>query len=249
VYVAQRIFPLKRGVFEDKVGTFWYMLDRFVPVKGTYPDEIVAQLCGCMTLLFLLPCTYHLFNRASTLRGQTTILRKTFLLHLFNASMICFLFSYHVHEKTIMLPALAAVLLIPYYSIASVWFLVAASLSLYPLFLEENSHVALLLTTALFSLVAQQGRIFDSITSIWFKLAFVASIGGYVALIFGFHFIKPPANLPHLYQAGIAIYSFLHFAVFTSYFHYLQLGLKYTDLPKSATTTPKAKKEERKKKN
>lgn len=96
-------------------------------------------------------------------------LRKIFLLHMFNASIICFLFSYHVHEKTIMLPALAAVLLIPYYPFSSVWFISVASLSLYPLFLEEGSHAGLLLTTTFFVIIAQQGKIFDSAKSVLLK--------------------------------------------------------------------------------
>lgn len=66
-FVLRRIFPLKRGVFEDKVGTFWYILDRFLPVKGAYPDQAVAELCGISTIILLLPTTFHLFMRAATL--------------------------------------------------------------------------------------------------------------------------------------------------------------------------------------
>jgi len=70
-FVFQRIFPLKRGVFEDKVGTFWYILDRFIPLKGAYPDQNVAELCAISTVLFLLPSTFHLLSKASSLVSTT----------------------------------------------------------------------------------------------------------------------------------------------------------------------------------
>lgn len=44
-----------------------------------------------------------------------------------------------------------------------------------------------------------------------------------MALIFGIHFITPPGKLPHIFQAVIALYSFVHFIAFSGYFHYLQL--------------------------
>lgn len=72
-FVLKRIFPLKRGVFEDKVGTFWYVFDRFVPVKGVYPDQIVAEFCGISTIVLLIPATLNLFMKASTVEVRKSI--------------------------------------------------------------------------------------------------------------------------------------------------------------------------------
>lgn len=58
-----------------------------------------------------------------------------------------------------MLPALAAILLTPWYPKEIVWFVTVSSLSLYPLFHQERSHIALLCVTGFFVLVAQQGNI------------------------------------------------------------------------------------------
>ena len=92
-------------------------------------------------------------------------MRKAFLENLFVSSLIFFLFSYHVHEKSIMLPALAAVLLLQWYPFETVWFITVASLSLFPLLYQEGSHVALLLVTAVFVLIAHQGGVFKSAKS------------------------------------------------------------------------------------
>lgn len=69
------------------------------------------------------------------------------------------------------------------------------------------------------------------------RLVALASVGGYLALIFGLHFITPPGRLPHLFQAGIALYSFVHFILFTMYFHYTQItdGRKELKQQKSST--------------
>ncbi len=63
-YVLQRIFPLKRGVYEDKVGTFWYVLDRIVPFKNTFPDSELARLCAVVSFAILLPGMVQLFMQA-----------------------------------------------------------------------------------------------------------------------------------------------------------------------------------------
>lgn len=65
IFAFQRIFPLKRGVFEDKVGSFWYALDRVVPIKGVYEDADIAQLCAIITLISVLPSAYHLFRQSA----------------------------------------------------------------------------------------------------------------------------------------------------------------------------------------
>lgn len=64
-YAFERIFPLKRGVFEDKVGSFWYAVDRIIPIKGVYEDADVAKLCALVTFVSILPSAVHLFKRSA----------------------------------------------------------------------------------------------------------------------------------------------------------------------------------------
>jgi len=223
-HVLRRVFPVKRGVFEDKVGTFWYALDRVVPFRNMFPDSDLAGICGMTTLAMLLPGIVHLFVLAIGKKTSLQNGQRVFLLSLLNVSLIFFLFSYHVHEKSIMLPVLPAVLLIGWYPHQMVWFITAASLSLYPLLLEEGSHLALVCTTSFFVLIAHQIGAFKKLTGL-LRLIFMGSIAGYVVLILGLHFIPPPKRLPHLFQVGIALYSFIHYAGFSWYFHSVQFDL------------------------
>jgi len=65
IYPFRRVFPLQRGVYEDKVGSFWYALDRVYPLKKNFTDERMAQICGITTLLFVLPSAINHFIKAS----------------------------------------------------------------------------------------------------------------------------------------------------------------------------------------
>lgn len=62
--VLHRLFPIKRGVYEDKVGSFWYVLDRVIQLKGRLPDAQVAQFCAITSALILLPGIVHHFQFA-----------------------------------------------------------------------------------------------------------------------------------------------------------------------------------------
>lgn len=72
IFAFERIFPLKRGVFEDKVGSFWYALDRVVPIKGVYEDADVAQLCAILTFVSVLPSAVHLFLKSWNIVSNST---------------------------------------------------------------------------------------------------------------------------------------------------------------------------------
>ena len=53
------------------------------------------------------------------------------------------------------------------------------------------------------------------------RVAFILSVGGYLVLIAGLVYLPAVSQkYPHLFQAGIAIYSFIHYAGFLIYFHF-----------------------------
>jgi alpha-1,3-glucosyltransferase len=217
--VINRIFPIKRGVFEDKVGTFWYVLDRFLPVKGVIPDTTLARTCAIVSFSMLIPSAIQFIVKVSSKKTSTESLQRAFLVNLFTNSLIFFLFSYHVHEKSILLAVLAAVLLFEWFPFEMVWFITVASFSLFPLLYQEGSHMALLLVTSVFLIAAHQAGTFKHIKSKIQGFIFLCSVGGYLALIGGLLYVPPPPKLPHIYQAGIAAYSFLHYTAFAIYFH------------------------------
>ena len=90
--VVRRIFPLQRGLFEDKVANIWCVLHyTHIFVVKKYLDESYHSLmCIAATLLGSSPAIYFLTKRAS---------KKQFLMATFSVTMAFYLLGFQVHEK------------------------------------------------------------------------------------------------------------------------------------------------------
>ena len=95
--LLNRIFPVYRGLFEDKVANFWCIMDVVFKFKANYSQERLALYSLVLTLICLLPSSIDLLRDPRF---------PKFRYALINSSLVFFLFSYHVHEKQILLPAL-----------------------------------------------------------------------------------------------------------------------------------------------
>ena len=85
--MIHRLFPLGRGLFEDKVANFWCALDVLVKLKRQYSVDTLAIICTLTTGILSLPSNLLLLLRPT---------RQNFLLTLINTSTIFFLFSFQV---------------------------------------------------------------------------------------------------------------------------------------------------------
>ncbi|GAA5901528.1 dolichyl-P-Glc:Man(9)GlcNAc(2)-PP-dolichol alpha-1,3-glucosyltransferase [Sporobolomyces salmoneus] len=131
-----RIFPFARGLFEDKVANFWCTLNVLIKLRTLASVETLARLSLGLTGLAVVPSTvgvvwisYRLGrNSSSASSGSTkkddstsTLVRKDtndpaptshLLPHLLlTSSLSFFLFSFQVHEKSILLPLMPLTLL------------------------------------------------------------------------------------------------------------------------------------------
>ena len=100
--VLHRMFPFARGLYEDKVANFWCSISVLFKVQRLVAPHRVPGLCALCTLLALLP-------------GATGALRPgpgSLAAALFTSSLSFFLFAFQVHEKGVLFPA-TAVLLLP----------------------------------------------------------------------------------------------------------------------------------------
>ncbi|CAK7217923.1 Glucosyltransferase-like protein [Sporothrix eucalyptigena] len=102
VQMVHRVFPLARGLFEDKVANFWCAANVVIKLRQ-YPAELLQRASLAATLLAILPPNLILFLRPSRL----------LLPYAFAATAWgFFLFSYQVHEKSVLLPLLPTTLLL-----------------------------------------------------------------------------------------------------------------------------------------
>lgn len=117
-----RIFPFARGVFEDKVANFWcftnVLLIKWKTVSWASP-ALLMRLSAVLTALGFLPCVGILLQNGIMLSKtdpDTTTQRSPLLrllpYSLLSTSLSFFLFSFQVHEKTILVPLLPITLLL-----------------------------------------------------------------------------------------------------------------------------------------
>jgi alpha-1,3-glucosyltransferase len=97
-----RIFPLARGLFEDKVANIWCALNTVYKLNKL-PLEFLSRLSLLATLAAALPSCIVLF-----LRPRKAILPYA----LASCAWAFFLLSFQVHEKSVLLPLLPMTLLL-----------------------------------------------------------------------------------------------------------------------------------------
>ncbi|KAL2154877.1 hypothetical protein VTH82DRAFT_3553 [Thermothelomyces myriococcoides] len=102
VQIIHRIFPFARGLFEDKVANFWCALNVVVKIKK-YPAELLQRWSLVATLISIIPPNIVLFFRPR---------RELLPLAFATTAWGFFLFSYQVHEKSVLLPLMPMTLLL-----------------------------------------------------------------------------------------------------------------------------------------
>ncbi|KAI0729617.1 glycosyltransferase family 57 protein [Fomitopsis betulina] len=131
-----RIFPFNRGLFEDKVANFWCASDVIVKWRRRLASQTLVRLATAITALGFLPGAVGLIYNGWKMRlqpykegdsakdkktssdvGGAEVGRPAPILPLLpyallTSSMSFFLFSFQVHEKTILLPLLPLTLLL-----------------------------------------------------------------------------------------------------------------------------------------
>ncbi|VDN50621.1 unnamed protein product [Dracunculus medinensis] len=90
--VLKRIFPFYRGLFEDKVANFWCTFSVLIKFKSLFSIEYFTVV----VLLVVLPSLLILFAQPTSVN---------FKISLFISSLAFFLFSFQVHEKSILIAA------------------------------------------------------------------------------------------------------------------------------------------------
>lgn len=185
----------------------------------------MARICLICTLMASIPSLIILIWKST---------KTGFLYSLFNVSLAFFLFSFQVHEKTILIPALSAILLFPFDPFMVFWFLQVSTFSMLPLLVKDQLLLPYIGLSVAYILL---GKIFVDQEVGWenlyekllipafgkfLKFLFILSTLGHVVLIFLFLFVDPPKQLPFLFPLLISAYSCCHFCIFFVYFNLKQ---------------------------
>ncbi|XP_042320251.1 dolichyl pyrophosphate Man9GlcNAc2 alpha-1,3-glucosyltransferase [Sceloporus undulatus] len=232
--VLRRLFPVDRGLFEDKVANIWCTVNVFFKIKTALSAETQFKLSFALTFLTILPSCIKLTLQPSV---------KGFKYSLVSCALSFFLFSFQVHEKSILLVSIPVCLLINEIPFMSAWFLLVSTFSMLPLLLKDGLLLSYIVTTLAFLTVCgasfsipektseddlQLKMFFTSIRRYipWFKAfpkimkySFLVSITlmGILTLISAT--LDPPQKLPDLFPLAVSAVSCLHFLFFLLYFN------------------------------
>ncbi|EYU44642.1 hypothetical protein ABFS82_08G071900 [Erythranthe guttata] len=217
--VLSRLAPFERGIYEDYVANFWCTTSIAVKWKRLFTTQSMKLLSLTATVSTCLPSMIQLI-RSPTRRG--------FLLGLINCSLSFYLFSFQVHEKSILLPILPASLLAFEEPFVFQWLIYYALLSMFPLLRRDDLVLPYAALYALFVLLyyAPRGRKDDakktlSFYSILQVVAFACSLFLHIIYLN----ITPPDKYPFLFEAVIMIFCFSQFVLISIYLNTRQWAL------------------------
>ncbi|TKS74258.1 Dolichyl pyrophosphate [Collichthys lucidus] len=235
--VVRRIFPVARGLFEDKVANTWCSLNILIKIRSILSSDSQIYLSTACTLLAILPSSVRLLMKPTFWQ---------FKLALANSSLAFFLFSYQVHEKSILLAALPVCLLLSDLPLTVIWFLQASTFSMLPLFLKDGLLVPYVVTSLAFLFFSvyllsalehcseEELRLGAYHKLLFFlpkldlacivRWKFYISVAAMAGLSVVSVALVPPPHLPDLFPVLVSTTGFLHFLGTFIYFNIVQFS-------------------------
>ncbi|XP_076940239.1 putative dolichyl pyrophosphate Man9GlcNAc2 alpha-1,3-glucosyltransferase [Bidens hawaiensis] len=216
--VLSRLAPFERGLYEDYVANFWCTTSVLIKWKRLFTTQSLKLLCLLMTL------SSSLLSMILQIRAPST---RAFLYGLLNSAFSFYLFSFQVHEKSILLPLLPASILAAEEPFMFQWFTQFALLSMFPLLIRDKlllPYIALY-GIFIFAYFAPNGKPDTSKTQFSSRVISF-SVGFLLVLSFALHIIyltvDPPKKYPFLFEAVIMLLCFSQFVLVAVYSNWKQ---------------------------
>jgi alpha-1,3-glucosyltransferase len=242
--VFSRIFPVRRGIYEDKVATFWCTLNIIYKLNNHFNNSVLIKLALVFTIIGCLVPILAIFR-------SKKITKKICTQCFFIVSFSFYLFSFHVHEKTIIVPFLAYLLNLPNMKNILPSFTLIGMFSLFPLLKRENQIMPYYLLSALFYIISKYVlKLIDikenekekNINELNTKknneiIFWLMEICIFIIMIF-YHFvdynIPPPKQYPWFYPMLNAAFCFCYFFCVFLYSNYdlLQMTFEQDEINK-----------------
>nr|XP_057929219.1 dolichyl pyrophosphate Man9GlcNAc2 alpha-1,3-glucosyltransferase [Doryrhamphus excisus]XP_057929220.1 dolichyl pyrophosphate Man9GlcNAc2 alpha-1,3-glucosyltransferase [Doryrhamphus excisus]XP_057929221.1 dolichyl pyrophosphate Man9GlcNAc2 alpha-1,3-glucosyltransferase [Doryrhamphus excisus]XP_057929223.1 dolichyl pyrophosphate Man9GlcNAc2 alpha-1,3-glucosyltransferase [Doryrhamphus excisus]XP_057929224.1 dolichyl pyrophosphate Man9GlcNAc2 alpha-1,3-glucosyltransferase [Doryrhamphus excisus] len=235
--VLRRIFPVARGLYEDKVANAWCSLNILIKIRSIMSSDFQVYLSLACTSLAVVP---------SCIRVLTKPTFWQFKLALVNSSLAFFLFSYQVHEKSILLAFLPVCLFLNDLPLMAIWFLQASTFSMLPLFLKDGLFVPYAVTSLAFLFFStyllsaldrcsEEELGLEAYHKVLFflpkmdlgcivKWKFYISITAMACLSVASVTFDPPPHLPDLFSVVVSTFAFVHFLGTFIYFNIVQFS-------------------------
>jgi alpha-1,3-glucosyltransferase len=217
--VIRRIFPFERGLFEDKVSNFWCVSNVFFKWREHIDLTNLIRLSTLLTGLSLLPNAYCCIISPTPLQ---------FIYSLSTSALSFFLFSFHVHEKSILFAVLPISLLSYDAPIICQWFGRCALFSLFPLLEKDGLELAYFCHMVIYQVwsnLKPPSKEWSKVSYISF-LCFVLELCVHILSIW----IPSSGRFPDLVPLIFAIVSGFQFGVIWLILNWIQLNNAVSDL-------------------
>lgn len=231
--VLSRLAPFERGIYEDYVANFWCTSSVLIKWKRLLTVPSLKLLSFGATISACLPSMIQQIRAPSN---------QGFLYGLLNSSLSFYLFSYQVHEKSILLPLLPVSLLAGDEPFLFKWMMHYALLSMFPLLCRDELILPYISLYVLFILLyhapagRQHTRDAQSLANLKsFVMAFLVICSLVLHIVY--LALCPPEKYPFLFEAMIMLLCFTQFVFLAGYAN----GKQWT-LLKDSTSENKEKK-------
>ncbi|KAI9141523.1 glycosyl transferase [Paraphysoderma sedebokerense] len=152
--IFARIFPIARGLYEDKVANFWCAINPFFKLRSMFALQTLLRISLSTTVLAFIPTLCLLFLTRDTV---------SLIYGLSNCSLSFFLFAFQVHEKSILLPLLPITLLLAKATVEQLWdrkfwkwIVNFAVFSMYPLLKKDGQTIPYFCLLSLWNLLLHE---------------------------------------------------------------------------------------------
>ncbi|KAG0197066.1 Glucosyltransferase-like protein [Mortierella sp. GBA30] len=212
--VLHRIFPVFRGLYQDKVANVWCALNIVVKLREMFDIQELVRFSTLATLLSFLPSMLHLIVKPT---------KRGLIYCLINSSLSFFLLSFQVHEKSILLPVLPITLLILDEPAVASLFITLATFSMFPLLRQEALTMPYYVLLGFWIwMTAGTYRNASRSLGLLVALNLLVMVGMHVAEVV---VPKPLPRYPNLYPVLNALWSAAGFVLFWAYFNYRQFTI------------------------
>ncbi|KAA8917715.1 hypothetical protein TRICI_000154 [Trichomonascus ciferrii] len=172
-----RVFPFARGLWEDKVANVWCTVNTFVKLKQLFSSKELQNISLLATFIAILPSMGIIFYYP----------RKHLLPWAFSSTAWAFfLFSFQVHEKTVLVPLMPVTILLASTDrdvVAMVaWINNIATFSLWPLLKREELAIQYAVMTFCWNWLIGNITPLRLPSNIFWKLVIIGSYLGIVVL-------------------------------------------------------------------
>lgn len=208
--VLARLAPFERGLYEDYVANFWCTTSVLIKWKNLFSTHSLKLFCLVATLSTSLPSMIQQIRDPSN---------QGFLYGLVNSSFSFYLFSFQVHEKSILLPLLPASLLVLEEPLLFRWLTHFGLFSMFPLLCRDQLILAYMALFALFCLLfyapGKRPRKIKSSAPRSFFLKLVGFCSFVLHIVY--LTVRPPERYPFLFEAIIMLVCFSQFVLLAIY--------------------------------